>query len=77
MHTYIYMYIFSFLAVVTHDKWKLGTFPYPRSGIVPTLYIEGVKSFSISSSLCSGAQVATCVLLGSLSADGNGLCHKI
>lgn len=43
-----YIHAFSFLAVVTHDNWKLGTFPYPRFGIVPTLYIEGVKSFSIS-----------------------------
>lgn len=50
MHAHIHVYIctFSFLAIVTHDNWKLGTFPYSRSGIVPTLYIEGVKSFSIS-----------------------------
>jgi len=48
MHIYVYVWTFSFLAVVTHDNWKFGTFPYPRSGIVPTLHIEGVKSFSIS-----------------------------
>lgn len=50
MHAHIHVYVcaFSFLAVVTHDNWKLGTFPYSRSGIVPTLYIERLKSFSIS-----------------------------
>lgn len=47
-HIHIYVCAFSVLAVVAHDNWKLGTFTYSRSGIVPTLYIEGLKSFSIS-----------------------------
>lgn len=46
---HVYVCAVSFLAVVTHDNWKLGTFPYSTSGIVPTLYTEGLKSFSISS----------------------------